>query len=226
MIPGLDENALLSNPILSTLPMHVFLHDFEAERVYGSQTRTVAGDRPQVLRVLFQSETSSINKLRDAGELMEAMRGILEGYRRLYEVATTLHRDICPENLMFYKEAGNIFGVLMKFDSDTPHPAVQQGPGKGPFMSRDLLVADTGRAIRHFYRHDLESLMYVIAFLACQIHGSSMERWKSLDMTDLLLQKIHVLNEGFPPLKDNFKAFTKALVHCSILRDAWWGYYV
>ena len=94
--------------------------------------------------------------------------------------AGILHRDLSPNNIMYriVKEenaAGvveeKVYGVLADFDlssltedmKDNYTKTSQQRTGTPPFMAHELLDGLEGL---HLYRHDLESLFYVMLIVA------------------------------------------------------------
>jgi serine/threonine protein kinase len=123
------------------------------------------------------------------------------GYRWLYEKTETIHRDISIGNLMFHEIEGAVYGVLNDFDlalllSDEKPSTSKQRTGTKPYMAINLLVPEPPY---HLYRHDLESFLYVLVFLTCQIEGSPLADWKNLAMEDLKARKTAAItNEGFP----------------------------
>ncbi|KAJ7755570.1 hypothetical protein B0H16DRAFT_1315660, partial [Mycena metata] len=129
------------------------------------------------------------------------------GYRRLYEVTGTIHRDITTQNMRFCRDVadGKVYGVLGDFDLPVPsnESTVKYRTRTMTYMAKDLLVADPPP---HLYRHDLESFFYVLVFLTCQIPGSELEKWSAMSMSDLLTYKHKVFHKGLPPAKANFRA--------------------
>ncbi|KAJ7086189.1 hypothetical protein C8R44DRAFT_539879, partial [Mycena epipterygia] len=116
------------------------------------------------LRITVQEELMPIEHLASGPELTDAIRGIFKCYRWLYEKARVIHRDISLGNLMYRTKNGQIFGVLNDFDLSLLIDAddlstSNQRTGTKPFMAIDLLVP---QPLAHRYRHDLESLFYVI----------------------------------------------------------------
>ena len=94
--------------------------------------------------------------------------------------AGILHRDLSPNNIMYRivreKTAegvveDKVYGVLMDFDlsswtkdiKEDYSKTSQQRTGTPPFMAHGLLG---GSDLLHLYRHDLESLLYVMLILA------------------------------------------------------------
>ena len=97
----------------------------------------------------------------------------------LYSVPGILHRDISPNNIMCRyietvvggEKKQIAYGVLMDYDlsswkedleSDYTMTS-QQRTGTPPYMAQELL---NGTSPRHLYRHDLESLFYVMLLTA------------------------------------------------------------
>jgi serine/threonine protein kinase len=97
--------------------------------------------------------------------------GLVPGYRWLYEVPKILHRDISLNNLMLRKEDGNIYAVLNDLDlavnADVQSQSSKHRTGTKPFMAIDLL---SGEPTVHMYRHDLESLFYVLVWIISRFH--------------------------------------------------------
>ncbi|KAJ7679237.1 hypothetical protein DFH06DRAFT_1415212 [Mycena polygramma] len=163
-----------------------------------------------ILRIMVQEELQPIIELADADELAQASKGHLNvGYRWLYETPKILHRDISVTNLTFRKIQGKVYEVLNDFDlaefydpAERP-PSSKQRTGSKPYMAIDLLVPDPPQ---HQYRHDLESFLYVIVFLTCQIPKSKLADWHTLGMDPLRNSKIAAIAEywGFPLQKTEF----------------------
>ncbi|KAJ3805724.1 hypothetical protein EV368DRAFT_50033 [Lentinula lateritia] len=161
----------------------------------------------RILRIVAQEELHPITDLTDATELAEAFKQIFECYRWVYEGYKIMHRDVSISNLMFQRIDGKSYGVLNDFDLAAFHdgsvPSTsKQRTGTNPFMARILL--------EHFYRHDLESFLYVLAFLTCDTSapGSTLGTWIDLGMAALQDAKSNVLTiERFPPQKPAFEGF-------------------
>ncbi|PBK80663.1 hypothetical protein ARMGADRAFT_879663, partial [Armillaria gallica] len=84
-----------------------------------------------------------------------------------------LHRDISTSNIMWRRTvSGHLRGVLNDFDlsffRDDTSPASVKCTGTLPYMAYELFDDDeNGNPPKHLYRHDLESLFYVILLLCC-----------------------------------------------------------
>ena len=92
-------------------------------------------------------------------------------HRWLYEVVRILHRDLSPKNIMYRRIDGKVYGVLNDFDLSSWTATLktdytrtsQQRTGTPPYMAAGLLK---GIDTLHLYRHDVESLFYIMLILA------------------------------------------------------------
>ncbi|KAF7421086.1 hypothetical protein PC9H_011606 [Pleurotus ostreatus] len=87
---------------------------------------------------------------------------IVECHHTVTKYGKVLHRDISENNLLWTNDK-RVVGVLNDWDLATPVDAVGNSTnhrtGTGPFMAYDLLGP---KPPVHLYRHDLESLFYVL----------------------------------------------------------------
>ncbi|KAK7029723.1 other 1 protein kinase [Favolaschia claudopus] len=165
----------------------------------------------RILRVMIQKELISIRKLGNPDMLAQAFKAIFECYRWLYEKAHIMHRDISVANLMFHEVHGKMYGVLNDFDraldfSKKFEFTFKQRTGTKLYIATDLLVPDPPE---HLYRHDLESLLYVLVSLTCQItENSPLNFWTTDTMENLRTKKKMAIYEGpFPLCKNGFTGF-------------------
>jgi serine/threonine protein kinase len=101
-------------------------------------------------------------------------------HRWLYDHAGILHGDLSLSNIMYRIIEGKVHGVLTDYDlsswkatlaaDDAKSP--QQVPGTPPYMAQELL---TGTSTTRLYRHDVESLFYVMLVI-CGHHTISYAR--------------------------------------------------
>jgi hypothetical protein len=71
---------------------------------------------------------------------------------------------------MWYRKNGQLIGVLNDYDlsslADDPGPRGNERTGTVPFMALELLSPSAQRGeVKHLYRHDLESFMWVFAWI-------------------------------------------------------------
>jgi len=132
---------------------------------------------PRILRVLVLEELFPVFLLTEATDLAKAFRDVFKCYQWLYLQPGIFHRDISLNNVMFRKKDGKIFGVLNDYDlallkkNDAPTSKVRTGTK--PFMAFDLIGCPNDV---HRYRHDLESLLYVLVYVTSIQHSRSLPR--------------------------------------------------
>ncbi|KAH8814647.1 hypothetical protein DL96DRAFT_1560959 [Flagelloscypha sp. PMI_526] len=103
--------------------------------------------------------------LKNPHQLMDVFWDVFLCHHWLYESVKILHRDMSEGNIMFRWIGDCVYGVLNDFDLSSDQstegpPTSNQRTGTAPFMAIDLLKRDPPP--RHLYRHDLESLYYII----------------------------------------------------------------
>jgi serine/threonine protein kinase len=89
----------------------------------------------------------------------------------LREKVGILHRDLSLNNIMYRRINGKVYGVLTDFDLSSWTASLtgdykstsQQRTGTPPYMAYELLK---GTENLHLYRHDVESLFYIMLILA------------------------------------------------------------
>ena len=134
------------------------------ERLYPLKTLTNAKDIGQVLLDAACSKCFSLGS-----RTRWTHAGLV--HRWLYERAGILHRDLSLNNIMYRIIDGKVYGVLADYDlaswkaslTSDYQKTSQQRTGTPPFMANGLL---DGTDALHLYRHDVESLFYVMLILA------------------------------------------------------------
>ncbi|KAJ4471217.1 protein kinase [Lentinula lateritia] len=150
-----------------TFPYH------ENTTVQGRLKKHLKDDyEERVMRVTFLEKLHPLSELTDPREYAQVFYDILQIHQWLYECVGILHRDLSSGNIMFRRINGKIYGVLNDFDLSSRLRDMDNGPtsnqrtGTRPFMSLDLLDPTWNGG--HLYRHDLESLFYIMLCLACR----------------------------------------------------------
>ncbi|THV01690.1 hypothetical protein K435DRAFT_654792 [Dendrothele bispora CBS 962.96] len=134
----------------------------------------------RVLRIIVQDYLDPITKLTDPRAYAQAFFDVLQVHRWLVDHPKILHRDISLQNIMLRRRDDQTYAVLNDFDLSSPLP-LKGGPtslqrtGTKPYMSPDLLDTDcnTQEAMIPAYRHDLETIFYVILVFCSQYEGPS-----------------------------------------------------
>ncbi|KAG2337157.1 hypothetical protein BDR05DRAFT_970511, partial [Suillus weaverae] len=149
----------------------LLLHTNHNERVthYGLQ-----GQATNVVPVTSKALAKKYGNLQDGMVAKifwgEASRTSEPGHITLWKEGV-YHRDISPGNLMWYRRNGKLIGVLNDYDlsslANIVGPQGNERTGTVPFMALDLLTAQAQRGeVKHLYRHDLESFMWVFAWIS------------------------------------------------------------
>ncbi|KAJ3800289.1 protein kinase [Lentinula aff. detonsa] len=124
----------------------------------------------RVMRVTILEKLHPLSELRNLREFAQVFYDILQIHQWLYECVGILHRDLSIGNIMFRRIDGKVYGVLNDFDLSSFVRVMDKGPssnertGTRPFMSPDPPSWKRG----HLYRHDLESLFFIVLCLACR----------------------------------------------------------
>ncbi|KAF5358737.1 hypothetical protein D9757_012256 [Collybiopsis confluens] len=179
----------------------------------------------RVLRITISEELCSLNDLKTPEEAAQVFYDILQVHRWLYTEANILHRDLSMGNIMFRRVGGKVYGVLNDFDLSSflplrDEPSSQWRTGTRPYMACDLLMK--GWCGGPLYRHDLESLFYIMLILCC--HYKSPDRalpfkdwpyrnWFTSDDATVATNKGYFITwtQSAFPLQSRFERFRKWL---------------
>ena len=144
----------------------------------------------RTLRVIVQGRLRPLMTLTDVRDIAQVLVDVACGmhfslvprllvtyansvHRWLYKEVGILHRDLGPDNIMCRIIEGKVRGVLTDFDLSSLKTTLdsgrtntsQQRSGMPPYMAYGLLGEEDPV---HLYRHDLESLFYVMLMLAAR----------------------------------------------------------
>ncbi|KAJ4471209.1 protein kinase [Lentinula lateritia] len=203
-----------------TFPYH------EHTTVQGRLKKHLKDDyEERVMRVTFLEKLHPLSELTDPREYAQVFYDILQIHQWLYECVGILHRDLSSGNIMYRRIDGKVYGVLNDFDLSSRVRDMDKGPtsnqrtGTRPFMSVDLLspVWEGG----HLYRHDLESLFYIMLCLACRYNAPgvpaaeprSFSLWFSGTDREIFNDKTTFLLDRFQslPIQSYFAGFQRWL---------------
>ena len=135
-----------------------------------------------VLRIVVQEELYPITEQMATNDLAQSfceafwcmypsntyfvtIHHLVIGYRWLFEVLKILHWDISIDNLMIRKKGLNDFDLAVSADINSM--LSKHHTGTKPFMVIDLIHPDP---TVHMYRHDLESMFYVLVWITSRFH--------------------------------------------------------
>ncbi|KAJ3818623.1 protein kinase [Lentinula raphanica] len=193
-------------------------------------------DEDCVMRVTLLDKLQPLSELDNARELAQVFYDILQIHQWLHECPGILHRDISMGNIMFRRIDGKVYGVLNDFDLSSrlqdmdKDPTSKQRTGTRPFMSHELL--DSCWQGGHCYRHDLESLFYVVLCMACRyespgvatVEPRAYSEWFRDNDYNVLVNKYFFLTGSRPTIATQayFAGFKRWLI--SIHRSMRCGY--
>ena len=162
----------------------------------------------RTLRIMVQERLYPLTTLSDVKDIAQVLLDIACGayspfaswpphaysslvHRWLYEKAGILHGDLSLRNIMYRRINGKVYRVLTDFDlsfwtaSLVSGCTLQQRTGTPPYMAYELLEKTD---CIHLYRHDLESLLYIMATLVTRYEigdsGEGSERKGRMQMRE------------------------------------------
>ncbi|KAG1876129.1 hypothetical protein C8R48DRAFT_690769 [Suillus tomentosus] len=104
------------------------------------------------------------------------------------------HRNVSPGNMMWYRKNGKLISVLNDYDlsslANALGPQGNERTGTVPFMALDLLTKEGQQGkVKHLYRYDLESFMWVFAWIFLRYRQGvllprrlrPLDQWATLD---------------------------------------------
>ncbi|KAG2049304.1 hypothetical protein BDR06DRAFT_1023958 [Suillus hirtellus] len=207
----------------------------------------------------FTNPTSAIREALDVPESTKGSRVLyILVFRKLFPITQlcgkerfdvwrqciswVCHRDVSPGNLMWYWRDGKRIGILNNYDlsslADEPGPRGNERTGTVPFMALDLLTKDGQQGkVKHLYRHDLESFMWVLAWICLRYRQGVLlsrrlrllDEWATLDAIACGEKKLVFLNNLTPFAPSDIDKLTwGVLVNCMLVlkRDANNRYYL
>jgi len=144
-------------------------------------------------------------------------------HRWLYDHPGILHRDLSPNNIMYrFVEEVNVkgepeqrvYGVLTDYDLSSWKKDLEadrtgtsrQWTGTPPYMAQELLK---GTSTTHLYRHDVESLFYVMLTM-----GGNHTIEPAGDGIDKEMGQRVILREGKLPYEDWFNVASYSILGC------------
>ncbi|KAF9789790.1 hypothetical protein BJ322DRAFT_1105650 [Thelephora terrestris] len=169
----------------------------------------------RVLRVIIQEELHPLKSLGDVKEIGQVFVDVACVHRWLHDHPGILHRDPSPNNIMCRiiedpnatgEPSRKVYGVLTDYDlsswavrlKNDYTQTSQQRTGTPPYMAQELL---DGTSATHLYRHDLESLFYVM-LLTCGRHELANEKVGSTTGRRMVMRGGYLPYKGWFNQKD------------------------
>ncbi|KAF9065346.1 hypothetical protein BDP27DRAFT_1366473 [Rhodocollybia butyracea] len=168
-----------------------------------------------ILRITVMTKLLPITELTNPADLKIVFRDIFRCYRWLVEEAKILHRNVNVANITFqYGSDGSVYGVLNDFDhairTDVLRPPSSHRTGTAPYMAIDILC--TSPPPIHLYRHDLESLYYVLVCSVCPADHPSILSWFRLGGHDMAAIKRTFFTKKALTPRAGFEVFLKWII--------------
>jgi serine/threonine protein kinase len=139
-------------------------------------------------------------------EFLSAEMAHIAGHFDLWQ-GGVYHRDVSSPNLMWRKDKeGNLLGVLNDYDLSslriTQGPQGNERTGTVPFMALELLTKEGQRGeVKHSYRHDLESFMWVLPWVCLRYKNGNLrtsdrplDEWATKDAQTVCEKKLFFLH--------------------------------
>ncbi|KAG2340740.1 hypothetical protein BDR05DRAFT_966616 [Suillus weaverae] len=171
ILDKVKEIAKVHNTVKDHIPdllwHHTFTNPTSTIREALGVPNPTTGSR--VLYILIFRKLQPITKLHGK-QFFDVWRQCILCHLTLWKEGV-YHRDVSPGNLMWYWKDGKRMGVLNDYDlsslANVQGPQGNERTGTVPFMARELLTEDGQRGkVKHLYRHDLESFMWVFAWIS------------------------------------------------------------
>ncbi|KAG1826526.1 hypothetical protein EV424DRAFT_1509695 [Suillus variegatus] len=231
------RHATVQGHVPELLWHHTFTNPTSAIREALDVPEPTTGSR--VLYILVFRKLFPITQLHGK-DLFDVWRQCISCHLTLWKEGV-YHRDVSPGNLMWYWRDGKRMGVLNDYDlsslADDPGPRGNERTGTVPFMALDLLTKDGQQGkVKHLYRHDLESFMWVFAWICLRYRQGvplrrlrPLDEWATLDAIACGEKKLVFLNNLTPSAPSDIDKLTWGiLVNCMLVlkREADNRYYL
>ncbi|KAG2356842.1 hypothetical protein BDR07DRAFT_1422043 [Suillus spraguei] len=232
ILEKVKEIAKVHNSVKGHIPEllwhHTFMNPTSTIREALGIPEPTKGSR--VLYILVFRKFHPITKLHDK-ELFDVWYQCILCHITLWKQGV-FHRDVSPGNLMWYWKDGKQMGVLNDYDLssliDDQGPRGNERTGTVPFMALDLLSAKAQRGeVKHLYRHDLESFMWVFIWICFRYNEGvllpeelrPLDDWARLDAVACGKEKYfflgHILDHPYPSHLE--LSIWRFLVQCAAL---------
>ncbi|CAA7264594.1 unnamed protein product [Cyclocybe aegerita] len=197
----------------STRPVWSVVQFTGSESESGAIAYNAVVRASRITRLLIFEELRPIQEEVTGIDFVKAWAEVVKCHRFLHEKGFE-HSDPSLWNMMYNRVQK--CGVLTDFDLALPpglsSPSGFERTGTVPFMALELLTAQywEGKVLRR-YRHELEALIWVLAFVLLRFNNKGIgedkantESWMTSSYKTCLEKKFSILSTRFP-VQDSFK---------------------
>ncbi|KAG7098262.1 hypothetical protein E1B28_000224 [Marasmius oreades] len=166
------EHAWVLNHLPNVLASGEFPLEISFEELFGDKLER------RDLRYEIMEKLYPITELKGK-PFAKAFRDIIRCHQWLVNFPKIMHRDVSLNNVMYRKKDGREYGVLNDYDlachvSRSGEPTSSQRTGTKPFIALELLDgAPLNINQPHYVRFDLESFLYVLAWIVCRFEDGN-----------------------------------------------------
>ncbi|KAJ3829585.1 hypothetical protein F5880DRAFT_314260 [Lentinula raphanica] len=154
----------------------------------------------RIVRGMIQEELDPLSSLKTARECAQVFYDVVQCHHWVWKYPKILHRDISQGNIMVRVKDGVTYGVLNDWDLASWVGRLEQGPtsqfrtGTKPYMAHEQQRSKWKGP--HRYRHDLESVFYVMTLFTFLYSTPSEKVLDALD-EDYQFEKWHQEDDKF-----------------------------
>ncbi|KAJ3820989.1 hypothetical protein F5880DRAFT_1667493 [Lentinula raphanica] len=238
---AVDEHAWILNHLPRTycsfeLPPTIWTSQIQN---HYSKKKWTSGMELRRTRGSIEDELKPVEDLKTQKEFAQVYFDVVQCHHWVYTYLKILHRDINRKNIMFREKDGEKYGVLNNWNSslrlhdadkskdseNLPPSRSRTSPGN-PYLAHEQHHRRWKGPYR--YRHDLESLFYVILYQSCLYSSPRAEmctdripgddqlgNWFYTDDQDLYISKHSLIysHRWEPPVKPFFSSFSSWLLY-------------
>ncbi|KAJ3719607.1 hypothetical protein DFJ43DRAFT_1005246 [Lentinula guzmanii] len=154
----------------------------------------------RVMRGSIQEELKPLSSLKTAKECTQVFCDIIQCHHWVRKCTQIFHRDVSKGNFMVRERDGKKYGVLNDWDlaiwinNEHDEPTSLIRTGTRPYMAHEQQSVHWKGP--HRYRHDLESIFYVMLLLVC-LYSNPNEKVPHFENEEFRFEEWHWRDDAF-----------------------------